>query len=130
MPRVVETDSGPHWIAEGKDLGVYGGLGFGFTKPARGHSKHVDEMYDAGFYDGGPHPTTPDLRYKDMQIDGIEAEVIYGILGVGLRFEGPPDDECCLRDLQQLGSGVLQLAARNVGGAGVHPESRPECSRG
>ena len=22
VPRVVETDAGPHWIAEGKDLGV------------------------------------------------------------------------------------------------------------
>ena len=89
VPRVVETDSGPHWIAEGKDLGVYGGLGFGFTKPNRGQSKHIDMMYDAGFYEGGPHPSTPELRLKDMEIDGIEAEVIYGILGVGLRFEDP-----------------------------------------
>ncbi len=87
VPRVVETDAGPHWRAEGRDLGVYGGLGFGFSKPARGHSKHVDMMYDAGFYEGGPHPTTPDLRLKDMEVDGIDAEVIYGILGVGLRFE-------------------------------------------
>ena len=89
VPRVVETDSGPHWIAEGKDLGVYGGLGFGFTKPNRGQSKHIDMMYDFGFYEGGPHPSTPELRLKDMEIDGIEAEVIYGILGVGLRFEDP-----------------------------------------
>lgn len=87
VPRVVETDSGPHWFAEGKDLGVYGGLGFGFTRPDRGQSKHIDMMYDAGFYEGGPHPTTPDLRLKDMEMDGIDAEVIYGILGVGLRFE-------------------------------------------
>ena len=34
-----------------------------------------------------PIPTTPGLRLKDMAIDGIDAEVIYGILGVGLRFE-------------------------------------------
>ena len=46
-------------------------------------------MYDFGFYEGGPHPSTPELRLKDMEIDGIEAEVIYGILGVGLRFEDP-----------------------------------------
>ena len=87
VPRVVDSEAGPHWFAEGKDLGVYGGLGFGFTKPDRGQSKHIDMMYDAGFYEGGPHPTTPDLRLKDMAIDGIDAEVIYGILGVGLRFE-------------------------------------------
>ena len=87
VPRVVDSEAGPHWFAEGRDLGVYGGLGFGFTKPDRGQSKHIDMMYDAGFYEGGPHPTTPDLRLKDMAIDGIDAEVIYGILGVGLRFE-------------------------------------------
>ena len=87
VPRVVDSEAGPHWFAEGKDLGVYGGLGFGFTKPDRGQSKHIDMMYDAGFYEGGPHPTTPGLRLKDMAIDGIDAEVIYGILGVGLRFE-------------------------------------------
>ena len=87
IPRVVETESGPHWYAEGKNLGMYGGLGFGFTKPRRGQSKHVDMMYDVGFYEGGPHPTTPELRLKDMTLDGIDAEVIYGILGVGLRFE-------------------------------------------
>ena len=87
VPRVVESEEGPHWFAEGKDLGVYGGLGFGFSKPNRGEAKHIDDMYDAGFYDGGPHPTTPELRLKDMEVDGIDAEVIYGILGVGLRFE-------------------------------------------
>ena len=87
VPRVVESEEGPHWFAEGKDLGVYGGLGFGFSKPNRGEAKHIDDMYDAGFYDGGPHPTTPELRLKDMEVDGIDAEVIYGILGVGLRFK-------------------------------------------
>ena len=87
VPRVVETNEGPHWFAEGKDLGVYGGLGFGFKKPERDAAKHIDRMYEAGFYEGGPHPTTPELRLRDMEVDGIDAEVIYGILGVGLRFE-------------------------------------------
>ena len=55
VPRVVETDSGPHWFAEGKDLRVYGGLGFGSTRPDRGKSKHIDMMYNAGFYEAVPH---------------------------------------------------------------------------
>jgi predicted TIM-barrel fold metal-dependent hydrolase len=87
VPQIVQQPDGPHWFAEGKDLGVYGGLGFGFTKPERGHSKHVDKMYEYGFYEGAPHPTTPELRLKDMSVDGIDAEVIYGILGVGMRFQ-------------------------------------------
>ena len=89
VPKVVETDKGSRWFAEGKDMGVFGGLGFGFTRPKRGDSKQVDRMYDAGFYEGGPHPTTPELRLKDMQSDGIDAEVIYGIVGVGMRFTDP-----------------------------------------
>ncbi len=86
-PKVVETDDGPKWFAEGVELGVAGGLGFSFTPPKRGVAKQLDRMWDAGFYEGGPHPTTPELRLKDMEMDGIDAEVIYGILTVGLIFK-------------------------------------------
>ena len=85
-PQVRETSDGPHWFVEGKDLGVYGGLGFGFDRVQRGYSKHVDKMFEVGFYEGGPHPTTPALRLKDQELDGIEAEVMYGILGIGLKM--------------------------------------------
>ena len=44
-------------------------------------------MFEVGFYEGGPHPTTPDLRLKDQDLDGIDAEVMYGILGIGLRMQ-------------------------------------------
>ena len=87
VPRVVETDEGPKWRAEEKELGMFGGLGFLFNRPERGRSLHVDAMFDAGFYEGGPHPTTPELRLRDMAIDGIDAEVVYGVLGIGLLFE-------------------------------------------
>ena len=86
VPQVRETPDGPHWYVEGKDLGVYGGLGFGFDRVQRGYSKHVDKMFEVGFYEGGPHPTTPALRIKDQDLDGIDAEVMYGILGIGLKM--------------------------------------------
>ncbi len=86
VPQVRETPDGPHWFAEGKDLGVFGGLGFGFDRVQRGYSKHVDKMFEVGFYEGGPHPTTPELRLEDQQLDGIDAEVMYGILGIGMRM--------------------------------------------
>ncbi|MEE9150090.1 MAG: amidohydrolase family protein [Candidatus Tectomicrobia bacterium] len=89
VPQVRQTPDGPRWYAEGKELGVFGGLGFGFSPVQRGYSKHVDKMFDVGFYEGGPHPTTPGLRLKDQELDGIDAEVMYGILGVGMRLENP-----------------------------------------
>ena len=85
VPQVRQTDDGPRWYAEEKELGVFGGLGFGFDRVQRGFSKHVEKMFEVGFYEGGPHPTTPDLRLKDQDLDDIDAEVMYGILGIGLR---------------------------------------------
>ncbi|HXJ80491.1 MAG TPA: amidohydrolase family protein [Candidatus Methylomirabilis sp.] len=87
VPQVRETPDGPRWYAEEKELGVFGGLGFGFDRVQRSFSKHVERMFQAGFYEGGPHPTTPDLRLKDQEIDGIDAEVMYGILGAGMRMQ-------------------------------------------
>jgi len=89
VPQVRETPQGPRWHAEGKELGVFGGLGFGFNRVERGYSKHVDKMFEVGFYDGGPHPTTPELRVKDQLLDGVDAEVMYGILGIGMRLNDP-----------------------------------------
>src|SRR6266403_4304589 len=45
VPQVRQTDDGPRWFAEDKELGVYGGLGFGFDRVQRGFSKHVEDRY-------------------------------------------------------------------------------------
>jgi len=89
VPQVRQTPAGPRWYAEEKELGVFGGLGFGFNPVQRGYSKHVDKMFDVGFYEGGPHPTTAELRLKDQRLDGVDAEVMYGILGIGMRMQDP-----------------------------------------
>ena len=89
VPQVRQTPDGPRWWAEGKELGVFGGLGFGFNPVQRGYSKHVDKMFEVGFYEGGPDPTTPELRLKDQGLYGIDAEVMYGILGIGMRLQDP-----------------------------------------
>ena len=86
-PKVVETDEGLVWVAEGKTLGVFGGASFGFGVAERGKSKRLDAVFATGFFDGEPHPTNPELRLKDMALDGVDAEVLYGVVGVGLRFE-------------------------------------------
>lgn len=88
-PQVVPTDDGPKWVAEGKTLGVANSAGFTFLKPARGAYRRVDRMLDEGLYDGRSHVTDPDLRLKCMEIDGIDAEVIYGITGTAKQLKDP-----------------------------------------
>ena len=84
-PRVVATKEGQRWFSGERDL-VIGPLGeiakVELHKP--GASKRFDRMAEFGFYEGGPHPTNPGLRLKDQDTDGIDAEVIYGILGMGM----------------------------------------------
>ena len=90
MPRVEETDRGPMWFVEDEEMARVGG----FVKYTPGHSRHMDRMAEVGFYDGSNegiyHPAVAELRIKDQDIDGVDAEVIYGILGIGGGgFSGP-----------------------------------------
>ena len=51
--------------------------------PDQDESKRIGRMYEAGFFDGGLHPTDPELRVRDLEQDGVDAEVVYGILAAG-----------------------------------------------
>ena len=88
-PRVVETNAGPRWWAEGRQLGIQGGLAFSFNRAVKERSRRISAMSDAGFYEEGLHPTTPHLRLRDMERDGVEAEVLYGLSGTHLQFQDP-----------------------------------------
>src|SRR6267378_958084 len=50
----------------------------------------VDKMAETGMYEDGKRDirrcSDPDLRIKDMDRDGVDAEVIYGILGAASRL--------------------------------------------
>ncbi len=89
MPRVKDTDAGPRWMVEDTDVAGVGGGGLtgNFSKYVRGQSKLLDKMDDVGFFSGIDegiyHPSDVDLRIKDQEIDGIDAEVMYGILAIG-----------------------------------------------
>ena len=87
MPQVVDRDGGQYWVSEGQDLGPFGSMGFGFDAPKRGLRRRIDRMFDAGYYEGGGHPSTPELRMKDMEMDGVDAEVIYGMTTAGMRIK-------------------------------------------
>lgn len=87
VPRVEELDDGLHWFIEGRDMGMWNGVGPGFLKYQRGVFKRIDEMKDYGFEwssqpGATPRPTTPELRLADLDRDGIDAEFIYGCLRV------------------------------------------------
>lgn len=86
MPRVVDSPDGPIWKTEEKVLGVYGGLGFGFSKPRMGKSRQIDKMYAAGYYEGPPHAINREARLSDMAIEGIDAEILYGMTSAGNRI--------------------------------------------
>ena len=86
VPRVEELDDGLHWFIEGRDVGMWNGIGPGFKAYQRGYQARIDKMHDMGFYTGHhreatPRPTTPDLRIEDLDKDGVDAEIVYGLLG-------------------------------------------------
>ena len=86
VPKLVDLDDGKHWFAEGRDLAQEEGFGRTLATtapPKQGIDKRVDLLHKVGFYDGRDHPSNPQIRLKDQTMDGVDAEVIYGILGMG-----------------------------------------------
>ncbi len=92
MPRVIDTDEGKMWMADGESLGFVAAAALtGSYEPYEpGRSHRLDKMAEFGFFSdaeaGNFHPTTPELRLKDQDVDNVQAEVIYGILGVASGF--------------------------------------------
>ena len=92
VPRVEEMDDGLHWFIEGKNVGMWNGVGPGFGGYKKGRLARIDKMHDLGFYTGHhweaqARPVTPELRLQDLDKDGVDAEIIYGILGTNLRMQ-------------------------------------------
>ena len=93
MPNVTETDEGARWVVGDQVLGVAGGAGFSFLPTLKNKFRRMDRMIEMGFLQGMDegrfHPTDPDLRTKDMDLDGVEAEVLYGMTSAGIRIKDP-----------------------------------------
>jgi predicted TIM-barrel fold metal-dependent hydrolase len=130
VPQVRESPDGPRWYAEDKVLGVFGGLGFGFDRVQRGYSKHVERMFEVGFYEGGPHPTTPALRLKDQALDGIDAEVMYGILGAGMRLRDPELTQLVYEIYNTWAAGFCRADPRRFVGLACLPNHDPQAAAG
>src|ERR1700741_1593570 len=91
MPFVVDGPDGPRWTARnGANFGLVNGVGPSGQKFVPGTHARVDIMAATGLYDDGKkgirRVSDPHLRIKDMDRDGVDAEVIYGILGAAGRL--------------------------------------------
>ena len=94
MPYVEEGPDGPHWITKaGVNMGLVGGIGSVGGKFVPGQNYRVDKMAETGLYEDGKkgvrRPGDPDQQIKDMDRDGVGAEIIFGILGVASRVRDP-----------------------------------------
>jgi predicted TIM-barrel fold metal-dependent hydrolase len=79
IPHVVEREDGRRWwVSRDATLGPYGYYGPGVAGGKRGRV-----LVDAGFATGKQtRPSNPAERKEDQERDGVEAEIIYGILGI------------------------------------------------
>lgn len=95
MPFVTDGEDGPIWVSKGGAyFGLQNGMGSAGRKYVPGEIHRADRMAETGLYDDGRRGvrrlTDPHLRIKDQDLDGIQAEVLYGILGAAQRLNDPP----------------------------------------
>jgi predicted TIM-barrel fold metal-dependent hydrolase len=84
VPHVVERDGLKVWISGDDVLGPYGVYGPGVTGGKRGRI-----LAEAGFASGKQtRPSDPTQRREDQERDGVEAEIIYGIIGISRGIMG------------------------------------------
>jgi len=93
MPYVEDGPNGPMWVTKsGANFGLLNGVGPGGAPLVPGQNKRVDIMAATGMFEDGKigrpearnaiqRPADPHLRLKEMERDGVDAEIIFGILG-------------------------------------------------
>ena len=104
MPYVAENADGvKRWTDNnGAEYGLCGGVGATGTPHVPGKQLRADKMAEAGLYSdyfekGLRRPGDPHLRVKDMDRDGVDAEVIYGILAACAKMKDPEAADEMLR---------------------------------
>ena len=102
MPHVIEADDGLRWVSRsGAQFGLVNGMGSAGRPYVPGAIQRSDRMAETGLYDDGKKGirrlTDPDLRLTDQDRDGVQGEVLYGILGASMRLDDPPAAKEMLR---------------------------------
>ena len=91
MPYVTDGPKGLAWVTKkGANLGLVNGMGSAGREYVPGKIHRSDRMASTGLYEDGKRGvrrlTDPELRLKDQERDGVQAEVLYGILGATRRL--------------------------------------------
>ena len=91
MPYVTDGPKGPRWVTKkGANLGLVNGMGSAGREYVPGRIHRSDRMAATGLYEDGKRGirrlTDPELRLKEQERDGVQAEVLYGILGATRRL--------------------------------------------
>jgi hypothetical protein len=94
MPYVTDGPKGRMWTTKrGASLGMMNGMGSAGRQYVPGKIHRADRMAATGLYDDGLRGirrlTDPNLRVKDQDRDGVQAEVLYGVPGAGSRLNDP-----------------------------------------
>ncbi len=94
MPFVTDGEKGPVWVSNsGAQFGLQNGMGSGGREYIPGQIHRSDRMAAEGLYEDGKNGirrlTDPELRIKDQDRDGVQAEVLFGILGASMRLNDP-----------------------------------------
>ena len=94
MPYVTDGPKGPKWVTrKGAEFGLVNGMGSAGREYVPGEIYRSDRMAATGLYDDGKKGirrlSDPELRLQDQERDGVQAEVLYGILGASARMQDP-----------------------------------------
>src|SRR5947199_3396018 len=92
MPYVEDGTVGPRLVTKaGVKMVIPGAVGSVGAPFVPGQNYRVDKMAETGLYDAGKRgerrPGDPHLRIKEMEKGGVDAEIIFGILGVASRVQ-------------------------------------------
>jgi hypothetical protein len=126
MPYVADGPRGREWVTKnGASFGLDCGMGSAGRLYEPGKVHRSDRMASTGLYDPEQQKirrlTNPDLRLKDQERDGIQAEVLYGILGATSRLN---DDEAAGEMLRIYNDWLADFCSKQPEPMPASPTSR------
>ena len=127
MPFVVDSNRGRVWATKnGAQFGLKNGMGSAGREYKPGEIHRSDRMASKGLFADGlkgiDRLTIPELRIRDQDIDGVQAEVLYGILGAAKRIG---DDAAAVEMMRIYNEWLAQFCATLTS---VEPTARCQCT--
>ncbi|MEE2704392.1 MAG: amidohydrolase family protein [Myxococcota bacterium] len=131
VPHVIETDDGKFWVNhKGTRLGLYGGMGSAGRRYEPGQIQRADRIASTGLYEdqarGIMRTADPELRIRDQQLDGVDGEVIYGILGACQRAEDDRIAAAMVRIYNDFAADFCRARPERFAMIGILPQQSAE----